>query len=93
VYKNYNNPLLLTTIQNFFITAAIDNFAVKPVGFIIYAFVIKDIHFVDIFIDQEAQIEEILNEQRVIIKVHDAHISAISPKKMRNSPSKVPKAL
>ena len=52
VYKNYNNALLLSAILNFFITLALDNFVVRPVILAIYAYPIKNIHFIDVFIDK-----------------------------------------
>lgn len=52
VYKNYNNVLLLSAIQNFFITLALDNFVVRPLIFAVYAYPIRNIHFIDDFIDK-----------------------------------------
>jgi len=50
IYKYYNNLWLLLATQNFFITLAIDNLAVKPIVFAITSFGIKNTHFVDAYI-------------------------------------------
>lgn len=42
VYKNYHNLLLSSAMQNFIITASLDNFVVRPVLFAIFTFTIKN---------------------------------------------------
>lgn len=56
VYKNYRNQFLMSAVLNFLITCAVDNFLVKPVILTITAFFIKNVMFVDQFIDKEIQI-------------------------------------
>ena len=42
VYKNYHNTLLSSAMKNFVITAALDNFVVRPVLFAIFTLAIKN---------------------------------------------------
>lgn len=93
VYKNYRNQFLISAVENIFITCAVDNFLVKPLILTITAFFVKNVIFVDEFIDKEIQIVEIIHEERVLKKMAEANISSLSPKKMVSSPSKVPKAI
>lgn len=46
----------MSAVLNFLITCAVDNFLVKPVILTITAFFIKNVMFVDQFIDKEIQI-------------------------------------
>lgn len=46
----------MSAVLNFFITCAVDNFLVKPVILTITALFIKNVMFVDQFIDKEIQI-------------------------------------
>lgn len=92
VYKNYHNLILQSAMKNFLITASLDNFIVRPFLFAAYSLIINSSPSFNSFIDIQCQIAESINQES-IKKVHDNHISAISPKKLSNSPSKVPKAL
>lgn len=62
VYKNYRNQFLVSAVENFLITCAVDNLLVKPLVLTVTAFFIKNVLFIDQFIDKEIQIIEILHE-------------------------------
>ncbi len=51
VYKNYRNTMLINSSINLLINLALDNMVVKPVLLMFFAIPIRNIQFVDDFID------------------------------------------